>query len=148
MQTLSDYVVRQPAVDLIVAKINIIRGDGSVIRTEGEEWKWSKFRRYMNIDHPGALHSRRLFTRYGEFDHTYKIAGDYEFLLRAGESLRTAFVNSVVLNMHEGGISQTSPRVFHEVYKAKLRHKAVPPLINIMALVKCSAWYVIKKILG
>jgi hypothetical protein len=57
------------------------------------------------IVHRGALHHRRLFERYGKFDTQWRIAGDYEFLLRAGPDLQTAFLPEVVVKVGGMGIS-------------------------------------------
>ena len=93
----------------------------------GGAWDWKCFRRHMNIAHVGALHSVSLFERYGCFDESFKVAGDYELLLRSGENLRAAFVDHVVATMASGGVSQTyRSALFRETRLAKARHTSRP----------------------
>jgi len=94
-------------------------------RVIGRSWDWALFRRYMCTTHVGALHSRKLFDRYGLFDASYRIAGDYEFLLRAGQNLKTVFLDKTVAMMLAGGVSQRNYQVLYEVKKAKLQHRVV-----------------------
>ena len=83
----------------------------------------------MSTAQPGALHSRRLFEKYGEFDKSYRVAGDYEFLLRARATLLTAYVDDIAVKMLSGGASVADSRVFRETELAKIKNGAVPQWI-------------------
>jgi hypothetical protein len=74
----------------------------------------------MNVAHVGTLHHRLLFEKYGLFDESYKICGDYEFLLRPGSNLRAAYLNEITVNMSVGGISGTNSQTFRETARAKI----------------------------
>ncbi len=74
-------------------------------RLIGKPWSWPSFRRYMCTAHPGSMHHRSLFERHGRYDSSLRIVGDYEFLLRAGASLETAFLPCVTVEMQGGGTS-------------------------------------------
>jgi len=52
------------------------------LRSIGGSWSQIKelFRQYMCIPHVGTMHRRSLFEQYGNFDESFHIAGDYEFL--------------------------------------------------------------------
>jgi len=114
-------------IDFVSSKVEVIHEDIS-LRVLGGAWTWETFRRYMSVAHVGSLHSRRLFNRYGEFDTSFRIAGDYEFLLRAGQELQAAFLDQVVVKMAAGGASQRGYRVFEETERAKLKHQTVPAI--------------------
>jgi hypothetical protein len=73
----------------------------------------------MTTVHVGSLHRRSLFDRYGKFDPSYRIAGDYEFLLRPRESLRAAFTPAVTVTMGAGGVSDSTAGLY-EARRAKL----------------------------
>lgn len=103
--------------DLVTSKIQMIDIDGKDIRVIGYPYQWPQFQKSMLIAHPGALHSRRLFERYGQFNMKYKIVGDYEFLLRAGAELNAAFIPEITVIMREGGASD-SIRAIWESHKA------------------------------
>lgn len=101
------------------SKVNLV-SDGRVIRTIGQPWVWSIFRKHMNVAHVGSLHHRELFEQYGLFDTSYRICGDYEFLLRFREALKAGYLDQITVNMSIGGISSTSPKVFSETTQAKI----------------------------
>ncbi len=92
--------------------------------TIGLPWDWSMFRRYMCVAHTGALHRAAYFERYGTFDTSFRISGDYELLLRAGPSLRVGYIDQVLVHSELGGVSNRNALVFKENLRAKLRHHA------------------------
>lgn len=63
--------------------------------------------RRMMVCHPGMLHRRTLFARYGLFDPAFSIAGDLEFLMRLPSDLRTLHVESETVRIDGGGISRS-----------------------------------------
>ena len=85
----------------------------------GGPWEWPAFCASMSTVHVGTMHHRQLFHRLGEFDTTYQIAGDYEFMLRAHDTLRTAFSPAITVEMRAGGISDSTAGL-HEAKRAKL----------------------------
>lgn len=112
------------AAEFISGKVSV-EGSEQKARIIGKPWSWSLFRHYMCTTHVGALHSRSLFDRYGAFNSSYRIAGDYELLLRAKINLKTCFTDKVVAMMLSGGISQRSHQVLYEAMRAKLENRAV-----------------------
>jgi GT2 family glycosyltransferase len=50
----------------------------------GKKWadEWPNFFAYMTICHQGVLVRREVFAKLGAFSERYRIAGDFEFLLR------------------------------------------------------------------
>ncbi|MBT9174201.1 MAG: PGL/p-HBAD biosynthesis glycosyltransferase [Syntrophomonadaceae bacterium] len=103
----------------VSSRVNLTSGS-KVLRTIGQQWIWKVFSKYMNVAHVGSLHHRILFERYGLFDETYKICGDYEFLLRPGSDLRADYLNAITANMSIGGISSTNYLAFRETARAKV----------------------------
>ena len=101
----------------------------------------------MNIAHVGAFHNMKYFKKYGTFNTDYKIAGDYELLLRAGKKLRTAKLDSVTVLMGYGGISNDQIfKVFSESIKAKHETGRVNILLCYVDFLKEYLIYMIKKI--
>jgi len=110
-------------------------------------WSWQKFRRRMSIAHAGAFHNKKYFINYGLFDTTYKIAGDYELLLRAKASLKTHKLDEVTVIMSDGGVSNTQIRkVYHETTRAKKETAQVSTFICQLDYYKWMLKYNIKKI--
>lgn len=99
------------------SKREMIDIKGNLIRTTGYTWEWPLFKKFMTVSHPGALHSKILFEKYGVYNTEYKISGDYELLLRPREKLRAAFLDEVTVVMSEGGASD-SIKAVSEYYRA------------------------------
>ena len=60
------------------------------------------------VCHPGLLHRRTLFERYGLFDTRYSIAADLDFLLRLPPDTRALHVDTVSVIVEAGGISRAN----------------------------------------
>lgn len=112
--------------DYVSSRVRFRYPDNS-LRIYGSAWNWKIFRKYMNVTHFGSLHHRRLFQRFGEFDVSYRIAGDYEFLLRAGDKLQAGFLDTVTAEARVGGISN-SVRTIKETLRAKTTTGCRSPL--------------------
>jgi glycosyltransferase involved in cell wall biosynthesis len=107
-----------PAADYLSSPIKFLHPDG-FSRTFGGPWMWPRFSRVMCSIHVGSMHRSRLFDQYGRFDTSYRITGDYEFLLRPQGKLQSAFLPIVSVCMRVGGISD-STAALHEAYRAKV----------------------------
>lgn len=121
--------------DLISGKAQLYSG-AVQRRTIGRPWAWRRFRKYMCVAHVGAMHNAAFFKRYGQFDRTFRIAGDYELLLRAGSNLKAGFVNKVLVRMEIGGISNQNAAVFRETFRARLNHGATTSFAGVVS----AAW--------
>lgn len=108
----------------------------------GSRWQWKLFRKYMNVAHVGSLHHKSLFLQYGLFNTSYKICGDYEFLLRPRTKLKAAYLNLITVNMAVGGASNSDIAVFNESERAKIetggRNLLMTRLEKYLAVCK---WY-------
>ena len=91
----------------------------------GAPWSWPAFQCEMRQAHVGSLHHRQLFELYGEYDLSYKIVGDYEFLLRARHNLTALFVPVITAEMDAGGVSD-SFRALKEAERAKVESGGRP----------------------
>jgi glycosyltransferase involved in cell wall biosynthesis len=115
--------------------LNKVRLDGSVVRSKVGPWtksqrKW--FFRGVMIPHPATFHHRKLFERHGRFDERFRIAGDYELLLREFLEHDPLFIPELVVEVAGGGISDQRSNVYRmqrEVYLAQYMHglEATPP---------------------
>lgn len=111
------YKSKSEEYDLISSQIQVIDKNGNKIRKIGFPYQWPEFLKNMLIAHPGALHSKKLFERIGNFNIKYKIVGDYEFLLRAGKELNAGFLEEVTVLMREGGASDSTKAIW-EAHRA------------------------------
>ena len=61
-----------------------------------------------------------LFETYGNFDISFKICGDYEWLLRLNRAVNAKFLDYVSVRMGDGGVSTKNLRpVLLEVRRAQ-----------------------------
>lgn len=105
--------------DYISSRVNLTRGKNTV-RVIGKRWNWRDFSKYMNVAHVGSLHHARLFEQWNGFDLSYRICGDYEFLLRPGANLRADYFDQTTVNMSIGGVSDANWRALLEMTRAKV----------------------------
>jgi glycosyltransferase involved in cell wall biosynthesis len=85
----------------------LTRMNGSTTRTGAE---WDQIREDMHaqmcIPHQGAFHARALLDRFGGFDNTLEIAGDYKLIMQSLELAAPVFlVGIVVADQYAGGKS-------------------------------------------
>ena len=139
----SDYInyINSNSSDLnfVSSKVELVDSDGLVLYEIGSKWEWSKFCRFMNVAHVGSFHARKIFDEVGIFDITYKIAGDYELLMRKKSELKAGFFEKVTAKMLDGGISK-STNILNEDYiiklKLRVKHKLILKYFYIIDKIK------------
>lgn len=107
--------------DWLYSNVRFVDADNNS-RILNSIWTWKEFRRNIVITpaHVGSFHNKEYFNKYGIFDTTYQIAGDYELLLRAKNNLRTLKVEKITAVMNADGISNNMiKKVFKETFRAK-----------------------------
>ena len=121
---------QNPDINFISSRIVLYWGEKK-IRTIGEKWDWKKFQHKMNIAHVGALHHKSLFETYGLFNPSFRIVGDYEFLLRVGKNLKPGFLPDTTVEMQIGGASWLNKKTLQECRKAKIANKIKKRIADI-----------------
>ncbi len=124
--------------NVVYGKVAITLTDGSILNFEGKDWErvGKKFRHEMTIPHQGTFHRRALFSNHGLFDPTFRICGDYEFLLRELKSCPARFLPDLTVSrMGFGGVSGTLknvPQILDELVRAQRQNGIVRPSIYIL----------------
>lgn len=122
LQTYIDHIKAMPNIDYWSSQIALGDANGRIV---GRPWRWKNFRRYMTVAHVGSLHRRELYVRNGNYDTSFKVAGDYEFLLRLGNTLQAGFFESVTVVMGIEGISNSQiSNTLKETLRAKILTRA------------------------
>lgn len=121
--------------------VDLVRKDGSVIETFGSQWNRKRFTQLMTLPHQGVFHHRSLFQEFGHFNEEFRIAGDYEFLLRELKSRDPIFVVDVTIAaMQFGGMSSDqrfSIETLREIRRARtLNSVTVVPIPWLWAVLK------------
>ena len=120
IQTYLDSIARNrlQSPQYVSSRVNLLLDSGAV-RTIGVQWQWTSFQKHMFVAHVGSFHHRSLFDKYGLYDTTYRMCGDYELLLRPRQDLRAAYFPAVTATMKGGGITSSNRLVFKETWRAK-----------------------------
>lgn len=95
---------------IVYGQVHIVMDDDRILRTEGRPWDETRdlFFQVNALPHQGVFHHRSLFDELGNFNPDYRIAGDYEFLMRAlKDGAPARFMDLPVAAMAEGGVSST-----------------------------------------
>jgi len=88
----------------------------------------AQFRRGAMLPHPSLFMHRSYFERFGLYDTSFRIAMDYEILLRGILSVRVLHVPVVVTEVSDGGMStRDSAAVITEIVRAMRMHGVVAP---------------------
>jgi hypothetical protein len=81
----------------------------------------------MSLNHPSVFVRRQVYRQYGYFDADFKLAMDYELLIRfLHHGVKFVAVNQVLTNFRDGGASDEGQVLaLQEVKAAKLRYETV-----------------------
>jgi glycosyltransferase involved in cell wall biosynthesis len=137
-------------------QVMLISADGKVIHAFGEPWEKvrERFKQVMCIPHQGTMHRRSLFEQHGQFDESFRIAGDYELLLRELKSADARFIPGIIITaMRQGGGISSEPGnslvVLRESRRAQRKNGLrLPGRLWLMAAVRLYLRLLLWKILG
>jgi glycosyltransferase involved in cell wall biosynthesis len=99
---------------------------GQELFTIGGPWPKVKndLRQIMSLPYPGLMHRGVVFTELGGFDLSFRIAGDYELLLRELIQNDAHFVPSLIMvGMTQGGISSKPRNGFYAMLEGRRAQK-------------------------
>lgn len=135
-----DALATPDALDQMVEKILendfplLIYGDFNILKRDSGEFL---YRGVVNISHVGMMRGqvlphpcllthRTYFDKYGGFDPCYRIAMDYEWLVRGGFVERIVHVPCLVSNIRDGGISTLHhAQVVNEIIAALKKNELI-----------------------
>lgn len=143
-------------IDVAYGEIRVVNAQGAVIHPFGVPWHGVKrrFRQLMSIPHQGTMHRRSLFQRHGRFDESFRIAGDYELLLRELKTADAFFVPNVIVSaMRQGGGISSTPGnawvVLRETRRAQLKNGLyLPGIYWLLAVVRLGVRFALWRVLG
>jgi glycosyltransferase involved in cell wall biosynthesis len=132
---------------IVYGKICKVDHNEKILSCLGKPWPrigWL-LRHGMILPHPGLMHHKSLFEVHGEFDESFRIAGDYDLLLRELRTNTAVFVDDLVtVGSQVGGISDSNNLLAHrEVARARRKNglgfSPIWHLINLRNL--CRAYW-------
>jgi glycosyltransferase involved in cell wall biosynthesis len=133
-----DYFADDNALSRLASAINdqdydLVSSQGKFLKSSGghfiigNNWNYNKIKKRITVCHPGLLHNRQLFERYGKFNTNYRIVSDYEFLLRLDAETKVKHISSVTVCISDGGISRSR---YSDMLKEKRQVHALCPRIG------------------
>lgn len=115
--------INRDDLQFVSSLIKLVDEQMNYIKTVGHIWVWKQFKKKMTTWHVGTFHAKHLFAKYGYYDNSFKISGDYELLLRVKDKLNASFVNEETVKMRVGGISDVNIlKANRETYRAKIKN--------------------------
>jgi glycosyltransferase involved in cell wall biosynthesis len=128
--------------DVCHARAAQVTASGRMVHVIGRNLDKRRLLKKMWVAQPTVVVRRAVYERYGAFSVGFRVAADYEFLLRIWDHVRVGFLDEILVNMTIGGIS-TRPenvvRSYRESMAAAVIHGAHPA----SATIRC--WYEIAK---
>lgn len=94
------------SIDIVYGNCNIVNED-KTIKAYPEDIAYLNW--FMCVSHPTVFVRKSVYNEIGLFDETYRIASDFEFLLRAKQNgKRFGYIASTIANFRTSGISSVS----------------------------------------
>ncbi len=139
---------------VVYSRVRRVDPAGGVVDELGEPWQHAKRRllRGHCLPQPGLMHHRSLFELHGRFDESFRVAADYEFLLRELKSRPARYVPAVTVTMLFRGLS-ARPESFYEILgetrRALALHGLRPPRLPWAYATACAWLYLkLRRLLG
>lgn len=135
-------------------KIMLLNYDAEPLYLVGDPWEkvQERFKQVMCIPHQGVMHRQSLFDCHGKFDESFRIAGDYELLMRELKTGNACFlINVVIAGMRQGGISSNpneSIVLLNELRRTQNIHGLPLGRLWVSALIKAHIRLILWKFLG
>ena len=117
---------------LVYTRVAMIGRNGRTTEIIGRPWAESEaaLAYGMSVPHTGLLARRELFETIGGFDSRYRIAGDFDWFLKAMQRSKVAFLDRITVRAADTGLSGASAtqlktvREFGAILDAQGRRKS------------------------
>jgi glycosyltransferase involved in cell wall biosynthesis len=134
----SDDVIANVVREIEATDVDVLFGDVLLVRADDVRsvtryyrsgaFSRARLARGIMPAHPATFVKRALYEKFGEFDASYRIAGDFEWTVRvfADSSVTSKHLSQVLVRMREGGLSnrgiRSKIRITREVHRACRKH--------------------------
>ena len=113
IETVMNEFIQNPTLDIVYGDLVYVKNNNvdKVVRY----WKSNSYYKYFfetgNVPpHPSLFVKREVYEQVGYFDLNYKLAADYEFMLRMFKKFdfKSKYINKVIVKMRLGGATNQS----------------------------------------
>jgi glycosyltransferase involved in cell wall biosynthesis len=112
-----------PEFRVVYGQVCMVNEQGESLGVAGEPWP-SYRRRFLQgyiIPHQAVFHHRSLFDVHGPFNESFRVAGDYEFLLRELARRPALFVPGIVIAAYQMSGGSSVPENWLRVLRERRR---------------------------
>lgn len=102
-----------------------------------------KYRLGWHPPHPTLYLKKQVFLKYGYYNQKYRIAADYDFMLRIlkDNSLKISYIDEFLVHMRTGGVSTNGLKGYYKSFKEsyqvlKHNHIKFPLFVNVIRTIK------------
>tara|TARA_B100001059_G_C17806037_1_gene569199 strand:+ start:373 stop:1104 length:732 start_codon:yes stop_codon:yes gene_type:complete len=110
--------------DAVFGNLDYVGRGGRIIRKwRSRPFKKGSFQKGWMPPHPTFYCKRKVYDELGFYDDSFKIAGDFELMLRFFEknNIRTKLIYKTLIKMREGGLSNSGLRSKINILKEEFR---------------------------
>lgn len=127
LNEMAKSIVESDFPSLIYGDCDVLeRSTGEILYRASIEFSPERLRSGQMLPHPSLFASRSYFDKYGTFDTDFRVAMDYEWLLRGAEKVRVVHVPELVSNVRTGGVStQDQRRAVNEIISALRKNRYI-----------------------
>ncbi len=126
-------------IDAVYGNLKFYNNKNKVVRKWiSKPFEKGIFKKAWMPPHPTFYCKKNIYDKYGNYNESFKIAGDFELMLRFFEShtIKTKFISKDLIKMRAGGISNSGLlskiKILNEEFKAfKLNNIVVNKLLYI-----------------
>jgi glycosyltransferase involved in cell wall biosynthesis len=154
MERIEPYLRMPEQARLVYGKVAVLNKSGQVSRYDGLPWQEARrtFFQNMTVPHTGLMHHRSLFAEHGLFDDSFRIAADYDFLMRELRTRNAIHVPDVItVGMRHGGVSHSPSsqgRLLDEFARVRRKHGMPTPLLCSRVVLKMTLCKWIVRLFG
>ncbi len=99
-----------PETEIVYGDLEIVKADNpekTVRRWRAGQYRPERLRRGWIMPHPACFVKRTAYEKYGGFNPSFRLAADYEFLLRLlkRHGLKPVYIPEILVIMRAGGLS-------------------------------------------
>ncbi|MCL2704808.1 MAG: glycosyltransferase [Spirochaetaceae bacterium] len=100
------------------------------------------------LAHQACFYSKEIHTKYGKYSTSYKLAGDYDFLLNISNKEDVTFINLNIplANFNYSGISSNNYLSYCEQQKVKYKNKIISKKVYMKNIIKANVTNILKRI--
>ena len=110
--------------DAVFGNLDYVNKSGRLDRKwRSKPFQKGAFKKAWMPAHPTFYCKKKVYDQFGGYDDTFKIAGDFELMLRLMEknNIRTKFIDKPLVKMTAGGISNSGLRSKTNILKEEFR---------------------------